>query len=237
MNKKPKEAIILAGGKETRLQSVVSDIPKSMALINDVPFLNYMLNYLEKYGIEHVILSVGYKWKAIYEYFGDQYNSIRLSYAIEEDPLGTGGRIKLALKKAEGEDIYILNGDTFFDVNLSDLSEFYFAHQSDMAITIKRKGNFFRYGTVELDVCKVTGFREKQPLKSGLINGGVYIMKKGLFESFNMPEKFSFEADFMEKKISELRICAMRCNEYFIDIEIPADYEKAKKELAARIIL
>lgn len=187
---KPKEAIILAGGKGTRLQSVVSDIPKSMALINNVPFLTYMLNYLEKYGIEHIILSVGYKWNAIFDHFGDQYNSIRLSYAIEKEPLGTGGGIKLAMEKVEGK-----------------------------------------------DVCKVTGFKEKQPLKSGLINGGVYIMKKHLFESFSMPEKFSFETDFMEKNLSDLKICAMRCNEYFIDIGIPADYEKANKDLPARIIV
>lgn len=232
---RPSEAIILAGGKGSRLQSVVSDIPKPMAPIGDLPFLEYMLNYLISQKIKHVILSVGYKWKTIYEYFGDRYKTISLSYTVEEKPLGTGGGIKFALEKAEGNDIYILNGDTFFDVKLADLSEFYFAHQSDMAITVKKKTNFSRYGTVELDVCKVIAFNEKQPLKSGLINGGVYLIKKDIFESFELPEHFSFETDFMEKHLPSLKICAMHNSEYFIDIGIPSDYEKAKKELPARI--
>lgn len=232
---RPKEAIILAGGKGTRLQSVVSDIPKPMALIGDIPFLEFLLNYLESYKIEHVILSVGYKWDVIQEYFGDKFKSIRISYAVEEEALGTGGGIKLAMEKAEGDHVYILNGDTFFDVNLHDLSEFYFAHKSDMTLTVKRKTDFFRYGTVVLDICKVIEFKEKQPMKRGLINGGVYLMKKGLFETYNMPDKFSFENDFMEKHLQNLRICAMNCSEYFIDIGIPADYEKAKRELAKKI--
>lgn len=232
---KPKEAIILAGGKGTRLQSVVSDIPKPMALIGDIPFLEYLLNYLNSYKIEHAILSVGYKWEAIHEYFGDEFKSIRLSYAVEEEALGTGGGIKLAMRKAEGDHIYVLNGDTFFDVDLHDLSEFYFAHESDMAITVKRKKDFFRYGTVKLDICKVIGFQEKKPVKSGLINGGVYIMQKGLFERYEMPDKFSLENDLLEKHLDSLKICAMRCTEYFIDIGIPVDYEKAQKDLPQKI--
>lgn len=232
---RPTEAIILAGGKGTRLQSVVSDLPKPMAPIGDLPFLEYTLNYLISYNINHVVLSVGYKWKMIHDYFGDHYKSVRLSYAVEDNPLGTGGGIKLALEKVEGSDVYILNGDTFFDVNLFDLSEFYFAHQSDMAITVKRKTNFFRYGTVELDVSKVIGFKEKQPLKYGLINGGVYLVKKDIFDAYKLPRRFSFETDFMEKHLPTLKICAMRIAEYFIDIGIPADYEKAKKELPEKI--
>ncbi len=234
---RPREAIILAGGKGTRLQSVVSDIPKPMALIGDIPFLEYLLNYLESYQIEHAILSVGYKWEIIQEYFGDKFKSIRISYAVEEEALGTGGGIKLAMEKAEGDHLYVLNGDTFFDVNLHDLSEFYFAHQSDMAITVKWKTDFFRYGTVLLDVCKVIGFQEKQAVKSGLINGGVYMIRKGLFETYKMPNKFSLETDLMEEHLDSLKICAMKCTEYFIDIGIPVDYEKAKKDLPKKISL
>lgn len=234
---KPKEAIILAGGKGTRLQPVVSDLPKPMAPIGDIPFLEYLLNYLESYKIEHVILSVGYKWEVIQDYFGDKFKSIKISYAVEKEALGTGGGIKLAIQKTEGEHCYVLNGDTFFDVDLHDLSEFYFAHQSDMAICVKRKKDFFRYGTVKLDVCKVVGFQEKQPVKSGLINGGVYIMSTKLFRRYDMPDKFSLEKDLMEKHLDTLKICAMRCSEYFIDIGIPVDYEKACKDLPQKILI
>lgn len=226
-----REAIILAGGMGTRLKSVIADLPKPMAPINEKPFLEYMLNYLKRYKIEHVVLSVGYKWKEIEGYFGKSFNGMQLSYAIEEEPLGTGGGIRLAMNSLKGNDCFILNGDTFFDVNLHDLAEFHYAHQADLCITVKRKRDFFRYGTVKLEVCKVSAFEEKKPVKSGLINGGVYITHKQVFDQFDLPDKFSFERDFMEKYLSDLKIFAMRCSEYFIDIGIPADYEKAGKDL------
>jgi D-glycero-alpha-D-manno-heptose 1-phosphate guanylyltransferase len=227
----PKEAIILAGGAGTRLKSVVKDIPKPMALVGEKPFLEYLFSYLENYGIEHVILSVGYNSKVISDHFKSQYGSMKISYAVENKPLGTGGGIRLALDKVKGDHTFILNGDTFFKVNLHDLSEFYFAHEADMSITVKRKRDFFRYGTVELDVCKVVAFREKRPMKSGLINGGVYITNKSILNDFKIGEKFSFETDFLEKSLDTLKLCAMRCSEYFIDIGVPLDYEKAKREL------
>ena len=134
---KTKEAIILAGGLGTRLKSVLEGIPKPMALIAEKPFLEYLLKYLQSYGIEHVILSVGYNWEIISDYFGSKYTSMEISYAIEDEPMGTGGGIRLALEKVKGEHTFILNGDTFFKVNLRDLSEFHFAHQADMSMTIK----------------------------------------------------------------------------------------------------
>lgn len=231
----PKEAIILAGGAGTRLKSVIKDIPKPMALVGNKPFLEYLLAYLENFGIEHVILSVGYNWEVISDYFKSQYGSIKISYAVEDEPLGTGGGIRLALDKVIGEHTFILNGDTFFKVNLHDLSEFYFAHKADMSITVKTKIDFFRYGTVELDICKVVGFREKRPMKFGLINGGVYITNKNILNDFKIGEKFSFETDFLEKNIDTLKLSAMKCNEYFIDIGVPLDYEKAKQELPQKI--
>ncbi len=231
----PTEAIILAGGKGTRLQPAVSEVPKPMAPIGKRPFLEYQLNYLQSYGIEHVILSVGYKWQLIRDYFGDTYRSMSISYSVEETPLGTGGAIARAMSELYGSHTYILNGDTFFEVNLKDLSEFYFAHKPDIALTVKRMKDFFRYGTVELDVCRVTAFREKQPVSHGLINGGVYITGQDLFVPFDLPETFSLEKDFLEKNISNLKICAMTSGEYFIDIGLPSDYEKAKAELPGKI--
>ncbi|HKK61063.1 MAG TPA: nucleotidyltransferase family protein [Bacteroidales bacterium] len=232
----PTEAIILAGGMGTRLKGVIKDIPKPMAPIQEKPFLEYMLTYLLKHHINHVILSVGYKKEVIESYFGEKFKDIKISYANEDKPLGTGGGIKKALSMVEGVHAFILNGDSFFNVNLSDLSEFYFAHKADLSMCVKRKKDFFRYGTVDLDVCKVVGFQEKQPVKSGLINGGVYITSKNIFDRFTqIPEKFSFEQDFLEKYFQELKICAMRCSEYFIDIGIPADYEIAQRDLPAQI--
>lgn len=225
------EAVILAGGLGTRLRSSVPELPKPMAPIDDKPFLEYMLNYLASYGIEHVVLSVGYKYEVIEEHFGRTYSGMALTYAVEKEPLGTGGGIRFAATHIHNDQFFLLNGDTFFNVNLKDLHEFFDAYDADIAMTIKHMRDFFRYGIVEHDGCRVTGFAAKKPVSKGYINGGVYLIRKKLMNKFQLPEKFSFENDFLEKYLSELKVYAMECSEYFIDIGIPRDYEKARTEL------
>ena len=112
------EAIVLAGGLGTRLRSVVSELPKPMAPVGDKPFLEYILKYLKKNGIDKVVLSVGYKWETIKEYFGDSFEDIELVYSIENEPLGTGGAIKQAMEYVSDVNVFIVNGDTFFDIDL-----------------------------------------------------------------------------------------------------------------------
>ena len=109
------------------------------------------------------------------------------------------------------------------------------AHDPDISMTVKLMRDFFRYGTVQMDVSKVIGFAAKKPVKRGYINGGVYILKANLFDRFDLPGTFSFESDFLEKYVSDLKISAMNCSDYFIDIGIPKDYEKARKELPGLI--
>ncbi len=226
-----KEAIILAGGLGTRLRSVVSDIPKPMALLQEKPFLEYLLNYLSTYGIQHTILSVGYKYEVIRDYFGERFGGMDLSYAVEKEALGTGGAIRFALSYARSGSLFLLNGDSFFNVNLHDLGEFFMAYQADIAMTVKKMRNIERYGTVELDVCKVTRFVPKTPVRFGFINGGVYAISRNLFDRFSLNTKFSFESDFLASYLDQLRICAMKSNDYFIDIGVPEDYLKAREEL------
>jgi len=226
-----KEALILAGGLGTRLKSTVPDLPKPMAPINDKPFMEYILAYLASYGIDHVVLSVGYKYEVIKEHFGHTYSGMTLTYAVEKEPLGTGGGIRYAGNFIHDDVYFLLNGDTFFNVNLKDLNEFFNAYKADIAMTIRHMRDFFRYGTVEHDGCRVTGFAEKRPVSKGYINGGVYLVKKNLLEKFRLNDKFSFESDFLEKHLNELEVYAMESSEYFIDIGVPKDYEKARTEL------
>jgi D-glycero-alpha-D-manno-heptose 1-phosphate guanylyltransferase len=106
------EAIILAGGKGTRLSEVVSDVAKPMAPVNGRPFLSYLLHWLKIYPVEKIILSTGYLSDSISDYFGTSFCGIPIEYAIEEKPLGTGGAIKYALGNTESSNILIINGDT-----------------------------------------------------------------------------------------------------------------------------
>ncbi|MDZ7740405.1 MAG: nucleotidyltransferase family protein [Bacteroidota bacterium] len=227
-----KEAIILAGGLGTRLRSVVSDKPKSMAVINGRPFLDYQIKYLEAWGIDHVILSVGYKREIIQNYFGEQFSSVRISYAVEENPLGTGGGIKNAIRLLEGHHVLVYNGDTFFDVNLRRLFEYRRIKDSDFTMVLRFVDDVSRYGSVQLNEDqRVTGFEEKGENKGeGFINGGVYYFTKKYFEKFDLPEKFSIEKDFIQQYFPEERIFGFKCHSYFLDIGIPEDYKKAHDE-------
>ncbi len=109
-----KEAIVLAGGLGTRLQTVLPGIPKCMAPVNGKPFLTYVLDYLVSQGINKVILSVGYRKDQIINYFGEKYLSIIIKYAIETEPLGTGGAVKFAFEQCLQDQVFVVNGDTYF---------------------------------------------------------------------------------------------------------------------------
>ena len=228
---KIKEAIVLAGGLGTRLRSVVKDVPKPMADVNGKPFLEYILDYLLNSELEKVILSVGYKYEVILKYFGEKYKDLVLIYSIEDEPLGTGGAIKKSLSFVNDKDILILNGDTFFKIDFFKFLEFHKSKKADLSIALKPMKNFDRYGTVEIDSnYRIIGFKEKTYKKFGLINGGVYLLKTEVFKEINFPEKFSFEKEFLEKFYENLHFFGLPFDNYFIDIGIPEDYERAKRD-------
>lgn len=229
------EAVILAGGLGTRLKGVISDMPKPMAPINDIPFIKYLFDYLQDFNIERIILSVGYKFEVIEDYFGNSYKNSELIYAIENEPLGTGGGIANALSYANSDQVFLLNGDTFFKVDLFDLYNFHLKCNSELTLSLKYLQNFDRYGSVKTDNSKVVAFSEKQPLSEGYINGGVYVINKSIFKPHKQKKKFSFEKDIMESGIEKYSMHALICDRYFIDIGIPEDYELAQKELISQI--
>jgi D-glycero-alpha-D-manno-heptose 1-phosphate guanylyltransferase len=226
------EAIILAGGFGTRLRSVVRDLPKPMADVGGKPFISYLVDSLSDSGVKRIIFSVGYGRDAIMNYFGNASGDISFIYAEETQPLGTGGAILNALKFAEDENLLVLNGDSFFDVDLKGLYNAHLASHGPLTISLKPMKNFERYGSVEVSGNRVNGFREKERVDSGLINAGVYVMNRSISKSMEKHSTpFSFESDFLPKKCEELEINAHISDGYFIDIGIPEDYNKARLEL------
>jgi len=227
------EAIILAGGLGTRLRGVIKDIPKPMAEVGGKPFLEYLIKYLNAQGIKRVILSVGYKYEVIRNYFKKSFLGLELIYSIEDTPMRTGGAVKLASSYVNSDDVFILNGDTLF---LIDLKKFYDLHKSknaDFSIALKKVENTDRYGVIEIDSdFRIKKFHEKGKIKGrGLINGGIYLLKRELFSKLSLPEKFSLETDFIEKYFKNFRFFGFPFEGYFIDIGVPEDYERAKKEI------
>lgn len=225
-----KTAIVLAGGFGTRLQKVVSDVPKPMAPIRNKPFLHYLLSDLQMQGIEKIVLSTGYLHEKIEEYFGANYNGLQISYSQETKPLGTGGGIKKAFEHIN-ENAFVVNGDSFFNVDLQAMATFHAEQKADFTLALKPMEKVERYGTVELKENRITAFREKTFCENGLINGGVYITQRKVFDDANLPDVFSLETDFLAKQLEHLFVAGFISNGYFIDIGIPTDYQKAQEEL------
>ena len=226
------EAIVLAGGFGTRLQQVIADLPKSMALINGRPFLEYQFNYFEEQGVSDVILSVGYKRELIMEHFGEQYRDIHIRYAVEEEPMGTGGGIRLAMWKIRGKRAIAMNGDSLFRIDLREMMEKHMKKNADITIALRELNDTGRYGRVTMNRDRrITGFAEKQEQPGkGYINGGVYIIEKQLLMEPEFRGKFSIEKDCFEQYYSDSRLFGFPSKEYFLDIGIPEDYQKAQDE-------
>ena len=231
-----KEAIILAGGLGTRLRDAVPDLPKVMAPVLAKPFIGYLIDYYTQQGIEKFIFSLGYKHDVIQQYLNTQYANCNIRYSIEQEPLGTGGALRLACSMATEKTVLILNGDTFFKVRLGMLSSFHDMCGAHCTISLKPMKNFDRYGVVELDKdYSVQSFNEKQFYVKGLINGGVYALHAIKFLEEKLPEKFSFEKDYLEALYPKRRIYGVVQVGYFIDIGIPEDYERAQAELNVKM--
>ena len=226
-----KEAVILAGGFGTRLMSIVSEVPKPMALIKDLPFLSYLLDQLYKYEFEKVILAVGYKYEVIESYFGTSYKNIELVYSVEKEPLGTGGAIFNTVRLIGSDYFFVLNGDTFFEVDFTRMEEKFLQSNSGLMVALKPMVNFDRYGTVTTDGERITSFNEKRFCEKGLINGGIYMIMKDWLNERVIDKVFSFEKDILEKLAGKENITYYISDGYFIDIGVPEDYERAVEEL------
>ena len=226
------EAIVLAGGFGTRLQPVVNDLPKSMAPVRGRPFLEYLFDYLLAGGIGTVVLSVGYKSEAIQAHFGDEYRSLKVRYAFEQEPLGTGGGIRKAFGLVEGPEAIVLNGDSLFRISLPDMQAFHRAGGGLLTIALRYIQDTSRYGSVGIDFLhRVKGFEEKKDNAGpGYINGGIYILNKEFMTGELFPEKFSVEKDCFEKYCRDYAMLGFAAEGYFLDIGIPEDYAKAQDE-------
>lgn len=228
------DVVILAGGLGTRLRSKVSDVPKCMAPVAGKPFLEHQFDYLTAFNVNKVILSLGFLNEVVTEWVTENASRwpFPIEWVIEETPLGTGGGIRLALSKATSANVCILNGDTFYNVDLQDFCARHSSMGSPLSIALKPMRDFSRYGSVTLKGTTITEFREKQYCEAGLINGGIYCvtLDSGLFAG--LPDKFSFEKEIMEPTAAKGAVSGFVYDSTFIDIGIPEDFERAQELLA-----
>lgn len=221
------EAIILAGGFGKRLRSVINNCPKPMAPINGIPFLEILLRNLSKKGFKKIILSLYYQSNVISNYFNSKYLGMEITYAIEEKPLGTGGAILNSLEFVDTDHFYVFNGDSFVDLNFEDTEELWEKYKSNIVV-LTEVADKSRYGNVILKGKNISEFKEKSGSGRGLINSGIYILNKNLFDKKNIPKAFSFENDFLNYDVKNNKTFYYINNGIFIDIGIPSDYKKAQ---------
>ncbi len=232
------DSIILAGGLGTRLREVVPDLPKPMVPINGKPFLDLILSFLNKCGsIERAVLAVGYMADKIIEKFekSSEYN-FKILFSVEETLLGTGGAIKKALKYTKTDNVLVLNGDSYVEVDLYDFLKKHLQTKADMTIVLKELENANRYGSVKIDENnKITCFEEKKPgVSKGYINAGMYLIKRTLFNGIKENTIISLEKELLPVFIKN-DVFGYIGNGKFIDIGIPENYKIADKYLYEEI--
>lgn len=228
-----REAIVLAGGFGTRLAHVVPDVCKPMAPVAGRPFLRFIMDQLAAAGFDRAVVADGYRREQIEGFFGAAYRGMAVEYSPEDTPLLTGGAVKRALGRCRADWVFVLNGDTWLDVDFAAMEATAAVAPDGVSavIAVKRMHDFERYGTVDVDADgALTAFREKRPCEEGLINAGVYLLRGDALDG--MPEKFSLESDYFERVVGDGALRAVECDAGFIDIGVPGDYELAQTMLA-----
>ncbi len=226
------EAIVLAGGLGTRLAARLSGVPKPMAPVAGRPFLEILLHQLARAGCGRVLLSVGHLRTVIQDYFGASFCGMNVDYAVEEAPLGTGGAMRLAQAKTKENFALVLNGDTFLDADYAAMMRVHAGAGAVLTMAVARQPDITRYGGVIVEAGRVVSFAEKGRKGPGWINAGAYILEKDLAWPPELPEKFSFERDFLAPQIDCIRPAAYEVEGFFLDIGVPEDLDRAQIELA-----
>jgi D-glycero-alpha-D-manno-heptose 1-phosphate guanylyltransferase len=225
------QAIVLAGGRGTRLQSRVSDRPKVLAPVAGRPFLEYVLDWLDDSGCRRVVLATGHLSEQVEAHFGTRYRGVALSYSRETSPLGTGGAVLKALAGLPDGPTLVMNGDTWFGLDLQDFVAWCTAREPRDAIVLRRVPDVSRFGSVTVQGEIVTQFGEKIAQGPGFINAGIYRLRRSSFASTHLPSVFSIENDFFRPHATRLGLLGYVCEGPFIDIGVPQDYDRAQLEL------
>lgn len=227
--------VILAGGMGVRLRKVINDIPKPMAPVAGKPFLEYLILQLKKYNISDIVISIGYKGDAIISYFGKGEKwDINIRYSPEEEPLGTGGALKKAIHMVDDNEVIVMNGDSYLDIDLRKFLEFHMERHAEATLSLAPIHDTNRYGRVEINKeGRVQRFIGKGVPGYGLINCGIYAFQRNIADM--IPDGNISLEDMILPAIIEQGLFGMTVNGFFIDMGIPEDYLMICNEAVNRL--
>ncbi len=224
------KAVILCGGKGTRLRPYTHTLPKPMLRLGRKPLLQYIVEYLVREGVTEAVMTVGHMKEQIIDYFGDgKQFGLKITYSVEENELGTAGSVKNALKKFNaGDDFFILMGDQLTSLELKKMMDYHQKNGGVLTMGLKQTGIPFQYGTAEISESnEVVGFQEK-PIMQNLINVGIYAANKRVINY--LPEKGDFALNVFPSLMKDKRkIVGFVFDDYWIDVGSLHDYEHVNK--------
>ena len=230
------KAVILVGGEATRLHPLTYNIPKAMVPVLNIPFLEYVIRHLSSHGIKDIILAQSHFSQPIENYFrdGNQFG-VKLSYTIEDIPLGTAGAVKNAEKHLD-ETFLVLNGDIFTDLDITAMIAFHQARKAKATIALTPVDDPTSYGLVETNAQgRVTRFLEKpswEQITTNMINAGTYILEPDTLNRIPPQTNFSFERELFPLLLDQGElIYAYSSAAYWIDIGTPEKYLQLHRDL------
>ena len=228
------EAIVLAGGFGTRLRGIVDDVPKPLASVAGRPFLAWLLDRLAASGMRRCILATGYMAEVIERVIGTRWQGMDIAYSVESEPLGTGGAIRLAAQRLQGDGVHVLNGDTWLEYAPVALEAAARDASTPMAIALARVDDVARYGAVDVRDGLARAFREKGDSGAGWINAGCYFLAADALSALPRQAAYSFEREVLQSRALAGDVAAFIETSGFIDIGVPEDYARAQPMFAAR---
>lgn len=227
-------ALILAGGLGTRLRSVVSQRPKVLAETCGRPFLSRLLDQLTAVGVAEAVLCTGYLGEQVEATFGRSYDGLHLVYSRETTPLGTGGALRAALPLAAGDPLLVMNGDSYFQVDLSAFWAYHQAHAAPATLALARVPDTQRFGQVTVaGDGRVLAFEEKGSRDgSGWINAGLYLLGRERLQAIPAQGAVSLERQCFPAWIGH-GLYGYQAEGAFLDIGTPESYAAAAEFFAS----
>lgn len=225
-----RQALILAGGLGTRLQSVVSDRPKPLAQVRGRPFVTFLLDQLLRFDFQCAVLCVGHMGKCVPSVLGEKYGSLELDYSFEQTALGTAGALRNAAGLVREQNVLAMNGDSYCDLDLHALDQAHRAYHAAVTLSALQQSDRRRSGAVVVDdVGHVVRFESRPAVPGpGLINAGIYMLRRDAIESIPPDRKVSLEDEMFPAMAARRELFAWQVEARFIDIGTPESYDDAQ---------
>jgi mannose-1-phosphate guanylyltransferase len=231
------KAVVLVGGEGTRLRPLTFSIPKQMLPVAGQPMIERVLGQLARHGVDEAILSLGYLPDAFIDTYPDGVAAgVRLSYAVEPEPLDTAGAVRFAADHGKVDDTFVVvNGDVLTDLDLSALVAFHRQRGAEGTIHVYPMPDPSRFGVVPTDERgRVLAFVEKPPrdeAPTNLINAGTYVLEPSVLERIPAGRRVSIERETFPTMVRQGTLYALEDDSYWLDAGTPAAYLQANRDL------